>query len=322
MRSYKPSKRWLFIIAVLIVSTPILLFPDKYVISVLNGLELYVIKVLPALLPFMFFSMLLSELNFGYDLGKVLKKPLEKVFRAPPISGYIMTMSMLCGYPVGAKLLSDFYLSGCIDEKAAIKIMTFTSNSGPLFIIGTVGVGMLGDKMIGAIILLSHYLSSLLCGIFFRGKEIEGKVFFIPRPDYDNMLSKSIVGAVRSVLIVGGYVAIFNMVLDVAFDIGLIRILAKGLTYVGVDIRLGEGLFAGLVEITKGSLILSNSGLSMKKVAPLIAFVITSGGLSVTMQSVTYVAKCKISPVFYLVFKALQGTIAYLICLGICACIC
>ena len=314
----KPSKRWLFIITVIILTAPVIIFPDKYVSSVLSGLELYVLKVLPALLPFMFFSMILSELNFGYDLGYLLNKPLKKIFCAPPISGYVMVMSMLCGYPVGAKLLADFFNAGCIDTDSAKKIMTFTSNSGPLFIMGTVGVGMLGDKKAGLIILLSHYLSSFVCGIIFRGKTSCGKTPSPPIVDYDNLLSKSIISAITSVFIVGGYVAIFNMILDMFFDVGLIKLLAEVLSRFGVDIRMGEGIFAGLIEITKGSLILSKTGLSIRKTAPAITFIITSGGLCVTLQSITYLSKCKISPAFYLVFKVIQGTVAMIICLIIC----
>ena len=206
-----------------------------------------------------------------------------------------------------------------IDEKTAKSVAAFTSNSGPLFIVGTVGVGILNDKTAGFIILISHYLSSFICGLIFRGKACEKTEPSIPEVSYDKILSESMTGAIINVLIVGGYVAIFYMVSDMLSDVGLIKLLSSALSFVGVDIRLGNGIFTGLIEITKGSLLLSKTGLAAKIVVPTIALIITFGGLSVTLQSMTYLNKCKISPFFYLLFKSVQGILAFLICLALCA---
>ena len=127
------------------------------------------------------------------------------------------------------------------------------------------------------------------------------------------------IGSIVSVAIVGGYIAVFNMILDVFFDIGIIGILAKPLTLIGVNIRLGEGVLSGFIEITKGCLILSQSGFSLKIIAPLCALGITFGGVSITLQSLTFLTKCKISPAFYLIGKTVQGIVAFLVCLGLSA---
>lgn len=299
---------------------PVVIFPDRYVSSVLSGLNLYAVSVLPAIFPFFFFSKILAELNFGYDLGLALKKPLKKMFNAPALSGYVLIMSMLCGYPVGAKLTADFYEQGLIDTAEARTIAAFTSTSGPLFVVGTVGVGMLQNKTAGFIILISHYLSAVINGFIFRAKKSESvSLPAVPKVNYDSALSSSMLSSIVSVAIVGGYIAIFNMLLDLFFDIGLIPLLAKPLTALGLNIRLGEGIFASFVEITKGSLLLSKSGFSLKIVAPLCALGITFGGLSITLQSLTFLSKCKISPVFYLFSKTIQGITAFLICLGLSA---
>ena len=77
---------------------------------------------------------------------------------------------MLCGYPVGAKLVGEFFDAGLIDGKQAKKIASFTSTSGPLFIVGTVGVSMFDNKLFGFVLLFSHYLSALLNGLIYRGR--------------------------------------------------------------------------------------------------------------------------------------------------------
>lgn len=297
---------------------PVVLFPDRYIGSVSAGLNLYAVSVLPALFPFFFFSKILAELNFGYDLGLALRKPLKKLFNAPALSGYVLVMSMLCGYPVGAKLTSDFYEKGLLKREEARAVSAFTSTSGPLFIVGTVGVAMLGNKTAGYIILMSHYLSAFINGLLFRAKKSESVALpAVPKINFDAMLGESMLNSIISVAIVGGYIAVFNMVLDLFFDIGLIALFARPLTLLGINVRLGEGLAAGFVEITKGCLILSQSGFGLKIVAPLCAFGITFGGLSVTLQSLTFLSKCKISPLFYLASKTVQGITAFLICLAL-----
>jgi nucleoside recognition membrane protein YjiH len=77
-------------------------------------------------------------------------------------------MSVLSGYPVGAKLTADFYEKGLITKGQACRITTFTSTSGPLFIVGTVGIGMFHSAKLGIIILLSHFIGAILNGLIYR----------------------------------------------------------------------------------------------------------------------------------------------------------
>lgn len=297
---------------------PIVLFPDRYLKSVSDGLNLFVLNVFPALFPFFFFSAILSALNFGYDLGIALKKPLKFLYNAPPLSGYVFIMSMLCGYPVGAKILSDFYTNNLISKEEAKSVAAFTSTSGPLFIVGTVGITMLNDKKAGFIILISHYLASILNGFIFRRRKKSGNEEFPLAPiiKSDSVLKESMTSSLLSVAIVGGYIAVFNLVLAMANDVGIVGFFSKPLTLF-LDKNSAEGIISGFIEITKGCLLISRADCSIKLSAPLCAFVITNGGLSVTLQSLTFLGKCKISPFYYLLFKTTQSILALLICLGL-----
>lgn len=62
-------------------------------------------------------------------------------------------MSVLSGYPIGAKLISEFYKNGVINTEESKKIIAFSSTSAPLFVIGTLGVFMLDNVSYGVIIL-------------------------------------------------------------------------------------------------------------------------------------------------------------------------
>lgn len=298
----------------------LIIYPDKYIFSIANGLNLYAINVLPALLPFLFFSKILGELNFGYDLGAFMSKPLRKLYNAPAISGYIMVMAMLSGYPIGAKLIADMYDKHYINEKEARVASTFTSASGPLFIVGTVGIIMLSSKLAGFIILISHYLATILNGLIYRKKSCSDNTNILPAPliDTSKILGDSITNSIMSVAIIGGYIAIFNMVLDILTDFKILGFLAKLFSFTNLNYNICVGFFSSLIEITKGCLILSKTGYSLSIIVPICAFSITFGGLSVTIQSMTFLSKCKIKPAFYLLSKFTQATISMLISLPLC----
>lgn len=292
----------------------LIIFPERYIHSVSKGLNLYAVAVLPALFPFFFFTKVITSLGVT-DNFRALDKPMKLLFNSPPAGGYIFLMAILSGYPVGAKMTADFYERGVITRTQAKIISAFTSTSGPLFIVGTVGISMFLSKEGGFILLISHYLSALINGLLYKNaKEKSEKTAEKVQPKITlrsgNILGDSITDSVLSVAIVGGYIAIFSMILDVLIDIKAIALLAKGIGIILPE-ELSFGLISSLVEITRGCKELSLSGMPLKFAIPAASFAITFGGLSVTLQSMTFLAKCKIHPAYYLITKFTQGVIAF-----------
>ena len=77
-------------------------------------------------------------------------------------------MGIISGYPVGAKVVCNLYDNKICSKSEAERLIAFTSNSGPIFILGSVGISLLGNAQIGKILLIAHILSSLFVGIIFR----------------------------------------------------------------------------------------------------------------------------------------------------------
>ena len=142
--------------------------PAPYIKSTYNGLVVFCTIIVPSLLPFFVFTKLLTSLQVINDLCNIFNPITKFLFKAPAISSYIFLVSILSGYPVGAKLVSECYKEGFITKEEAKKIITFTSNTGPMFIMGTVGASLLLSKEAGFLILLSHILGSVLNGILYR----------------------------------------------------------------------------------------------------------------------------------------------------------
>lgn len=297
--------------------------PQRYIQSIFNGMLLFAKNVAPALLPFFFFTKLLTGLGGANAMGKLLKKPISKLFNAPSQSGYILVMSLLSGYPVGAKLIDDFYENGVFSIDNCKKVSTFTSTSGPLFVVGTVGTLMLSSPKAGYVLFLCHALGALANGLLFRGRKREEKA--LPQPitfkDDGQLLSTSITSSILSVLVVGGYIAIFSMIIDIAIDFKVIDalgfLLSKPLALFGMPKEIADACIVSIIEITRGCQFFAQSGVDIKTILPFIAGLLSFGGLSITFQSLTFLKNCKIKTSYYFLVKLTQAILTFLIALGI-----
>lgn len=298
--------------------------PSRYIQSVYGGFLLFANSVLPALFPFFFFSKALTAIGSAAILSRAFRRPIKLLYNAPPTAAYIMVMSMLSGYPIGACLISNFYEQGMIDSRESASIASFTSTSGPLFVIGTVASGFLGNVTYGYIILAAHYLGSIVNGILYRGKRNKSVCFASCKPNtatssnIDITLSDITTSSITNIMLVGAYIAIFSMVIDFLIDIKVISTLTNVLNMLGCPREVANGILISLIEVTRGLYIISQSGLSVQILLPFICALISFGGLSITMQSITFLSKCKVTAWRYLAIKLTQAVISFIICYIFC----
>ena len=296
--------------------------PQRYIQSIFSGMLLFAKNVAPALFPFFFFTKLLTGLGGANALGKALKKPVARLYNAPQESGYILVMSLISGYPIGAKLISDFYENGNFTIENCKKVSTFTSTSGPLFVVGTVGTLMLSSPKAGYVLFLCHALGALVNGLIYRGRKSEEKALSMPpAQEDDELLNKSITSSILSVLVVGGYIAIFSMIIDIAIDLKIVDalsfLLEKPLSLFGISEQVAEATVISLIEITRGCQAFAQSGVSIKIILPFIAGLLSFGGLSITFQSLTFLKGCRVKTSYYLLTKLTQAIVTFLISLAI-----
>ncbi len=147
--------------------------PKSYISATLKGFTIWAQIVLPSLFCFFIFTKLLMQNNSTIKIFNFLNKPFEKLFNTPKVGGYIFFMSAISGYPVGAKLISEFYQSGTITRDEAFRLSCYASTSGPMFVVGSVGVAMFSNVNLGVIVLISHLLSALINGLLYRNFTFE-----------------------------------------------------------------------------------------------------------------------------------------------------
>ena len=291
----------------------VLIDPDTYVQSALTGLELFGTKVAPSLFPFFFFTGILTRLGAAEGMGRIMRRPIGLLYNAPGCGGYVWCMSILSGYPVGAKLVRELYDGKAVNGRQACTIASFTSTSGPLFIVGTVAASMFHAAKAGYILLAIHFIAALANGFLYRAKNRRGgTAVTLPRMRISAALSESMKSALISCLTVGGFVVIFGMAADAVYNTGLITALAKPLSRImpNGSVTLAEGLLLGLVEVTRGAAHMA--GEDIYAALPCLSFILAFGGLSIILQSLSFLSACGISAGKFLRMKFTQSFIALL----------
>ena len=298
-----------FLIALVSIAiVMIVIKPEIYINSTKNGLIIFTASVLPALFPFFFFSTVLTKIGAPFELAKLFNKPFKRMYNTNGISSYVFFMSIICGYPVGAKLIHELHSSGLIDVRQAEKTASFCSTSGPLFILGTLGITILNNKNLSLIILACHYLSAFLNGFIYRGKtKIDSEFISLPL-DKEDVLATSISNSTLSMLNLCGYIVIFNLIIDLILNSGVLSVLPQT-----VPASTFKALLCGIIEMTRGCILLNEVAIPNFLKCGLICFVISFGGIGILFQSMSFLGKCGIKTGKVLLQKFTQSLISFIL---------
>lgn len=296
----------------------LLINPQKYVLAAKEGLSLWALTVLPAVLPFFFITLTLSKLGGLNVISRMLAPITRFLYNADGAAGFLQISSFISGYPVGARLIAEFKELNALDSETATKLCTFCSTSGPLFIAGSVGAGMLNSPQAGKILLLSHILSAVFNGVLFRfycdNRPIGG---LLQKNASDNPLGDCAYAAASSCLTVGALICVFYVASEVLQSLNLTYPLQAPLAILLNDDKKAAAFTAGLIECTKGCKMLAETDGTLK--LPLISAIIAFGGASVIAQSAAFLKSAGVKIKIFILSKLTQTVFAFVICLALCA---
>ena len=305
----------IFFTMILIISKP-----DIFSKSTINGLNLFFYSVLPGLFPFMFLTKLLTELGTVFKISKRFSPVSQKLFGTPGVSLYCFFMSILSGYPIGAKIIHDLYLKNLITKEDAKRMSIFCTTSGPIFVIGAVGVGMIHSFKFGLIIYISHILSSLICGIIYNllvknKNQTQTQIIFATNTQNKNIFSSCLSETINSLFLVGGYITIFYLISE-AFDLlNIFNLFSWTLSPILSIIKISpqelKSILFGIVEVTRGAKELS---LCQNLNIPVICALISFSGISIIMQSLAFLKTAKIKAHNFILTKCVQFVLSLFIC--------
>lgn len=297
-----------------------------------KGLTLWATCVVPSLFPFFVITNLLSHTKVVSFTGKLLDKCMRPLFNVPGIGGFAFVMGLISGYPVGAKVVSEFRESGLVTKDEGERLIAFTNNSGPLFILSSVGISLFGDTKTGLLLLCTHILSCITVGIilgnFSKKKNYEFNIKkynskysakinsnTITFSNLGEILGNSINSAISTILLIGGFVVIFSVIISILNTTGTLSLLSTFLkpilALIGFDLDFAKPLLSGMIELTNG--VNSVANIHIKSISQniiLCAFLLGFGGFSVLLQVFSIVAKTDLSMKKYFFGKLLQGFFA------------
>lgn len=307
----------------------LVIFSNTNLYSAKNGLLLWANSIVPTLFPFFVATELLSHTNFTYYLGKVLNKFMQPLFNIRGEGCFALIMGIISGYPTGAKIAANFRINNICSKEECERLLSFTNNSGPLFILGTVGISMFGNSTIGILLLISHLLASITVGIIFRFWKYNTNKYSNTNSSYKNsnnnislsnlggIIGNSITNSINTILLIGGFVVLFSVIISILQNSQLLKILTNLLNPIfnllHIPEKFSTGVISGLLELTNGLNIICN--LPEKKISYniiLASFLLGLGGLSVLLQVWSTISKTDLSIKPYILGKILHGCISAL----------
>ena len=232
--------------------------------------------------------------------------------------GYAFFMSIISGYPMGAKVVSDLKNAGALSKSESIRAAALCSTSSPMFLISSVGSFMFNSTSFGTCLFLCHILSSLTIGIIFSFYKRKDKPITsataLSSQKIDNLLYETIYSAVISALVVCGMITLFYLITEIALYTNLLTPIISGVELLTKDSALAKGIVLGVFECTRGLKSIAGSGVNLGALVCCSA-VCGFGGLSVIMQSLIYLKKAKIKTAPFFIAKTLMAVISCLFAL-------
>lgn len=283
-----------------------LLCPAACAEGVRDGLSLAAGRALPALVPFFLASGLLVRTGFAETFGRLLARPLARLYRLPPAAASAVLLGLTGGYPVGAATAAALLEQGALRREEAARVNLFCNCASPGFCIGLVGLGMFGSARTGAVLYGIHALSALLAGLLTaRGgspqplPQTAAPPVRAPREGFAAAFCAAVQQAAATSLTVTAFLTVFSI---------LLRLLAPVLA----PIPYGQAL-AGVIELTNGLNRLTALPLSRGGLVTLASFLLGFGGLAVHFQVRALAAPQDLPMAGFTAAKLLHGAIAALL---------
>lgn len=293
-------------VAALLLCTAMVVRPHAAVYAARDAVLLCLNVVVPSLFPFLICSQIFIRGGAADLLGRWLSGLMRPLFGVPGGGALAVVLGIVSGYPIGAACIAALYQNGSCTKAEAERLLAFCNNSGPLFILGAVGVGMLESERLGVLLYTVHLSAALLTGLLFRrfgGKKCPAAVPQLPPPkearrsaDALGEVTAAVTDAVRSIAKICGFVILFATV-------------AAALPGGGIT-----PFVYGLLEITGGiRAVIASGAVSGTLLLAVVSFFLALSGVSVLLQTAAIVLPAGLSLRTYLLGKLTQATIAFLL---------
>jgi sporulation integral membrane protein YlbJ len=250
-----------------------------------------------------------------------------------------MCIGYTSGYPIGAMVTARLRSQRLCTRIEAERLISFTNNSSPLFMIVAVSVGMFGRPELAVVIAGAHYLANLTLGVLMRfyGRhdtevlparayphgnlfrrafdELEAAWEKESRP-LGKIIGDSVKNAVNSLLAIGGFIILFAVIIKLVTVAGFIDRAAAGLGAVlcplGFSPEIMPALASGFFEMTIGSKMVSETAAPLLQQVAAVEILLAWSGLSVIAQVAGMISETDIRIIPFVLARMAHAALAAL----------
>jgi len=337
-------------LGVLFIVIAMLIWPEETYQGALYGLEMWATILVPSLLPFFIIAEVLLSLGIIRLLGVLLEPLMRPLFNLPGSASFGIAMGFTSGFPMGAVITKRLYEEQECTNSEAERLIAFTNNSSPLFLMVAVAVGMFQQISLGLILAISHYLANILLGIIlgirsrFRKKNImdsrlsslnyaqntssSSTGLFLKsirallaaqekRKPWGKLLTDAIKSGLNTICLIGGFVIIYAVlvrILNVSTLLNLLQYPCSALLQIcGLSTSLDLSLATGFWEMTLGLKEVAITPATLQEKAIAASILLGWGGLSIQSQVSGVLSDSGISLHLYYKGRIFQGLLSGLI---------
>lgn len=288
------------LLIIIILSRPEATFQYAY-----EGLYQWASKMVPTLFPFMMISSIMVYSGADLELGRMLSHVLRKIYRYSSYGLYAIFMGFFCGFPMGAKVVSDLYDKEKISKSEAEALLAFCNNIGPAYFMGIIMpllracgyhntlpfvFGMYGIPAIyGIVIGRFHAARTEMTGVTMKSSRGE-------EHSLAATLKKSCVDNTQSFIVLGGYITFAN-----AFRIFLDFMPLSGNC---------KNILSSFLEIIGGVQAIYTTTLLPNQKVFWVMTALCFGGISCILQTSSFLEKSGLPISHYLKHKVLATLIS------------
>ncbi|MBO6194886.1 MAG: hypothetical protein J6O56_00915 [Bacilli bacterium] len=219
------------------------------------------------LMPTLFLSILINQMLIKLNFEKFIpKKLIKKLFNINDKEASIFLLSIVSGFPNNSKML--------IDDINLNNIIQYTNFINPIFLICTIK-----DLKLSILILLSHYISSIIIGIILRNKNIiyTNKNSY-NKVSYLSMYYSTLKDTIYTISIIFSNILLFSIINSLIINIFNFN-------------DIVSSIIKGIIEFSSGIYDISN--MSIKYKGLIILFIISFSSFSMHMQIMSINPKIK-----------------------------
>lgn len=265
----------------------IVTFPDKAFGASLQGLTVWWKIVFPALLPFLVLTEIFIAYGIVHGLGALLDPLMMRMFGASGSGGCVVAVGLAAGQPAGADLTVKLRNRQLLSQREGEWLLGLSHLSSPVYLTVVVAVGFFGRADLAALLIAVHWISALAAALLLRPKRrLDGGPKRTPSDrwnksgqrrlpllrrsvvamleareedgrSFGKVLGESVLHAVHTLMMIGGVMMIFSVLLEMISLTGLIRIIVHALSGPSAAAGMPDGLLSrivtGWMEINLGA---------------------------------------------------------------------